>query len=142
MTKTYLSEYFENPERMQSLQQELLITEVTQQMWQAMREKKVSRAQLAAKLGITKGRVSQILTGRANLTLRTTADIFTALDERLTTRRRELFILEPQSTCGITRGTLDWNSGQQVKWQQAQPAATTPIDSISTGDCKGGICAA
>ena len=94
MAKTYLEEYCENPERMQS-QQERLIFEVTQQMWQAMRERKVSRAVLAETLGITKGRVSQILNGRANLTLRSTADIFTALNKTLVTTQRDLFVVEP-----------------------------------------------
>jgi transcriptional regulator with XRE-family HTH domain len=140
MMKTYLGEYYENPERMRSLQQELLITEVTQKMWQAMREKKINRAQLAAKLGITKGRISQILTGRANLTLRTTADIFTALNERLTTHRRELFILEPQSNCGITHVAAEWNNQQTPLWQQvsaavARTAADAPISQIPTGVC-------
>jgi transcriptional regulator with XRE-family HTH domain len=114
MTIDYLGEYYQDAERMKSLQQELLITDVTQKMWQAMREKHVSRAELAKKLGLTKGRISQILNGRSNLTLRTTADIFTALNERLTTQRRELFVLDNSATCNAIHGTFrNWMATAQ-----------------------------
>ena len=48
-----------------------------------MREHKVSRAELAEAMGVSPGRVSQILSGGENLTLRTLGSVVTALRARL-----------------------------------------------------------
>jgi transcriptional regulator with XRE-family HTH domain len=48
-----------------------------------MREHKVSRADLAAAMGVSPGRVSQILSGGENLTLRTLGSVVAALGARL-----------------------------------------------------------
>ena len=47
-----------------------------------MRERDLTRADLAARMGVSPGRVSQILSGGENLTLRTLAALSTALDAR------------------------------------------------------------
>ena len=44
-----------------------------------MREHKVSRADLAQSMGVSAGRVSQILSGEENLTLRTLSGVVGAL---------------------------------------------------------------
>lgn len=48
-----------------------------------MREHKVSRADLAASMGVSPGRVSQILSGDENLTLRTLDSVVKALGARI-----------------------------------------------------------
>ncbi|MFI7699794.1 helix-turn-helix domain-containing protein [Nonomuraea sp. NPDC049480] len=48
-----------------------------------MREHKISRADLAAAMGVSAGRVSQILSGDENLTLRTLGAVVDALGARL-----------------------------------------------------------
>ncbi|QYC41103.1 Helix-turn-helix protein [Nonomuraea coxensis DSM 45129] len=48
-----------------------------------MREHKISRADLAAAMGVSAGRVSQILSGDENLTLRTLGAVTDALGARL-----------------------------------------------------------
>jgi transcriptional regulator with XRE-family HTH domain len=48
-----------------------------------MREHKVSRADLAASMGVSAGRVSQILSGDENLTLRTLGSVVNALGARM-----------------------------------------------------------
>jgi transcriptional regulator with XRE-family HTH domain len=53
----------------------LFVDEIT---WY-MREHKVSRAELAQAMNVSPGRVSQILSGDENLTLRTVSGVFTAL---------------------------------------------------------------
>jgi DNA-binding Xre family transcriptional regulator len=57
-----------------------LITELTNEINWHMREHGLSRAELAARMGVSPGRVSQILGGGENLTLRTLAALATALD--------------------------------------------------------------
>jgi transcriptional regulator with XRE-family HTH domain len=48
-----------------------------------MREHKVTRSDLAAAMHVSPGRVSQILSGGENLTLRTLGSVITALGARL-----------------------------------------------------------
>jgi transcriptional regulator with XRE-family HTH domain len=59
-----------------------LITKVTNAITWHMRERGLTRADLAARLGVSPGRVSQILGGGENLTLRTLAALSSALDAR------------------------------------------------------------
>ena len=59
-----------------------LITEVTNEVTWRMREDGVTRADLAGRMGVSPGRVSQVLSGGENLTLRTLASLASALDGR------------------------------------------------------------
>ena len=56
------------------------VTQLTNEINWYMRERGLSRADLAARMGVSPGRVSQILGGGENLTLRTLAALSTALD--------------------------------------------------------------
>lgn len=80
--------------------QETLITSVTEEIWKAMEEAGINKAELARKLGATKGYVTQVLNGSRNMTLRTLADICFALD------RQPSFYLKPKET------TEEWNAEQ------------------------------
>jgi transcriptional regulator with XRE-family HTH domain len=60
-----------------------LVTHITNEISWHMRENELTRADLASRLGVSPGRVSQILSGSENLTLRTIASLTTALDARL-----------------------------------------------------------
>ncbi len=57
-----------------------LITQLTNEINWHMREHGLSRADLAGRMGVSPGRVSQVLSGGENLTLRTLAALSTALD--------------------------------------------------------------
>jgi transcriptional regulator with XRE-family HTH domain len=59
-----------------------LVTQLTNEINWHMAELGISRADLAARMGVSPGRVSQILGGGENLTLRTLAALSTALDAR------------------------------------------------------------
>lgn len=61
------------------LRQERLILDVTEALAGALEDSGATRAELARRLGRTPGFVSQVLGGSRNLTLRTIADIATAL---------------------------------------------------------------
>ncbi|HEY3733289.1 MAG TPA: helix-turn-helix transcriptional regulator [Streptosporangiaceae bacterium] len=58
----------------------LLITRLTNEIDWYMRARKLTRADLAGRMGVSPGRVSQILSGGENLTLRTLAGVASALD--------------------------------------------------------------
>src|SRR6266702_7251177 len=59
-----------------------LVTQLTNEITWHMRERGLTRADLAARMGVSPGRVSQILGGGENLTLRTLAMLAAALDAR------------------------------------------------------------
>lgn len=59
-----------------------LVTQLTNEVTWSLRERGLTRADLAARMGVSPGRVSQILSGGENLTLRTLAALSTALDSR------------------------------------------------------------
>ena len=82
--KTILDEYLEDEEFRRLFAQEDLIMEVTETLCELLEEEKVSRKELAERLGKTKGFVSQLLNGGRNLTLRTVADILHVLGYRIT----------------------------------------------------------
>lgn len=69
--------------------QEHFILEVTEQIAQVMADSNVSRSELAQRLGKSKGYVTQLLNGTANMTLRTVADMFTALGRTVINVRSE-----------------------------------------------------
>lgn len=57
-----------------------LITQVTNEINWYMSRRKLTRADLASRMGVSPGRVSQVLSGGENLTLRTLASLAVALD--------------------------------------------------------------
>ena len=61
------------------LRQEELILEVTEAIAKALEASGITQTELAARLGKTKGYVSQLMGGGRNLTLRTLADVADAL---------------------------------------------------------------
>ena len=68
-----------DPEFRKLLAQEELILEVTETICELLEKEKISRKELADRLGKSKGFVSQLLNGGRNLTLRTVADILHVL---------------------------------------------------------------
>lgn len=65
-----------------------LVTEVTNEVNWRMREDDLTRADLAGRLGVSPGRVTQVLSGGENLTLRTLVSLATALDGRFDVQLR------------------------------------------------------
>jgi len=74
-----LEKYMEDPEVARLVAQGELIMEVTETLCELLEKEKISRKELAERLGKTKGFVSQLLNGGRNLTLRTVADILHVL---------------------------------------------------------------
>lgn len=74
----------EDPEVARLVVQGELIMEVTETLCELMEKEKISRKELADRLGKTKGFVSQLLNGGRNLTLRTVADILHVLGYKVT----------------------------------------------------------
>lgn len=65
------------------LEEARLARQTTAALAGLLAEREMSRSQLAESLGVSQGRVSQILSGGENLTLRSLAGIARALDARV-----------------------------------------------------------
>ena len=83
MGRTMVEEFTSTPEGMSAYQQERLILEVTGLISGLMKERGVSKAQLAARLGRSKAYVTQLLDGRTNMTLRIISDVLCSLGRSL-----------------------------------------------------------
>ncbi len=81
--KSMHEQFLEVPEHRRLYEQERLLVEVTELLTQVMEKKGMSRAQLAHKLGKSKAFVTQVLRGNHNMTLRTLADLFGAMEHQL-----------------------------------------------------------
>jgi transcriptional regulator with XRE-family HTH domain len=105
MASSIINDDMRDPEFRRLLAQEELILEVTEVLCGLLEEEKISRKELAERLGKTKGFVSQLLNGGRNLTLRTVADILHVLgyrvalkpDKLVTHRRANNVIAFPHS---------------------------------------------
>ncbi len=109
MTEETLTEKLtKTAEGMRLYQQERAILEVTELVCQLMDEQDVSRSELATRLGRTKGYITQLLDGRANMTVRTISDVFTALDRAVHFQEEPLrAIISPALTISLVAG-IDW----------------------------------
>ena len=83
MAKTLVEQFVDSPEGMRSFQQEAAIYEITELIEDRLSNLGISRSELAAKLGKTKGWVTQLLDGESNKTIRTVADVFAVLGRSL-----------------------------------------------------------
>jgi transcriptional regulator with XRE-family HTH domain len=86
--------------------------EVTTAITWCMKQQGVSKADLARAMGVTPGRVSQILSGDDNLTLRTLAAVCVALDARLDVK--------------LVPNEGDLLPGEQYPRSSASPVAAPP----------------
>jgi transcriptional regulator with XRE-family HTH domain len=78
--KTEFQAFLEKAEHRRLYEQEKLLLDTAELLTEVMDAKKVSRAELARKLGKSRSFVTQVLRGNHNMTLRTLADIFFTLD--------------------------------------------------------------
>ncbi len=93
---------------MRLYQQERAILEVTELLCQLMDEQEVSRSELATRLDRTKGYITQLLDGRANMTVRTISDVFTALNRAVHFQEGPVSAtVSPSPTITLVTG-MDW----------------------------------
>ena len=90
MARSELEQFVSDKEQMRLYQQEYLIMQVTEHICELMEQNGVSRSELADRLGTTKGYITQLLDGRANMTLRKLADVCMALGVAAELQTREL----------------------------------------------------
>lgn len=78
----WLNEHLRTPTERRMYAQELAVLLASQAIVDAMESAHLNRAELAARIGKTKGFVSQVLSGR-NMTMRTLGDLLWACDKQV-----------------------------------------------------------
>lgn len=115
-TKSFLQQFLQSPDNKRYYEQEKLVVDVTELLTNAMEARGVSRAQLAARLGKSKAFVTQLLRGRHNMTLRTLADLFLAIDCRVELSTTEI--------SDVSVEVADWHFTDRWSfWAQGDSAA-------------------
>jgi transcriptional regulator with XRE-family HTH domain len=107
-------------EDLPGLRQEELILEVTEAMARALRSSGLTKAELAQRLGKSKGFVSQVLGGGRNLTLRTLADISGALGCKVQVQ------LKPEQPAKVAY-IQNWNQSQRPVNSEALASSSAPV---------------
>jgi transcriptional regulator with XRE-family HTH domain len=100
-----------------------LTTQVTNEADWYMRERKLTRADLASRMGVSPGRVSQVLSGGENLTLRTLASLAAALDAQFEVE------LKPRKPMADSKPMTDsGDAGQRIAdADNATPGGDIPL---------------
>jgi transcriptional regulator with XRE-family HTH domain len=107
------------------VEQETLIFAVTEATSELLEREGTSRSQLARALGRTKGFVSQLLSGKRNMTLRTVADLAFALNHR--------FELNPVPLVDEDDGSTDRTEPPSARPRQTAISGRDHIGRITTG---------
>lgn len=115
--KTLMDQYLEDPEFAKLVAQEDLIMEVTERLCELLEKEKVSRKELADRLGKSKGFVSQLLNGGRNLTLRTVADILHVLGYKVSLTPQKL-----RQECNVNESQTRFKVHPKTKKAKHQPA--------------------
>ena len=90
MAQTFVEKVTATREGKRLYEQERAILEVTELICKLMERQNVSKSELARRLGKSKAYVTQLLDGRANMTLRTISDVLFALDSSLRVQEESL----------------------------------------------------
>jgi transcriptional regulator with XRE-family HTH domain len=115
--RTFVETVASTEDGLRALNQERAILELTEAICDIMERDGVTRSELARWLGKSKGYVTQLLGGRANMTIRTISDIFTALgrtlrfsdelraswtgDWRVVVTLRQILVTPDETCCGL-----------------------------------------
>lgn len=105
---TQFQKFVDSPENRRIYEQERLLVDATELLSTVMESTKTKRTELAERLGRTKSYVTQILRGNQNLTLKTLADAFFALNYRL------LVVAEPMAAGAGLVLPRQWNVTQKA----------------------------
>jgi len=128
MQRTMVEEFTSTPEGMAEFQQERVILEIAMLIRRLLKEKGLTKVELADRLGRSKAFVTQLLNGRANMTLRTISDVLCALGHSLTVAAGPLQVRAMDAETITARWSLD-SQPATVLFQATSdiPVAEAPV---------------
>lgn len=98
-----LNEWLDNqPKRARALAEEELIIDVSEEIWATLNKAGISQAELANKLDVSRPRISKLLDGSANMTLRTLADIAFELGKRVSISLQDRHAVDWKQTTPVS----------------------------------------
>ncbi len=112
-------QFLERPQRRRIYEQERLLFDVTELLSEIMEKKGISRAELAHRLGKSKAFITQTLRGTHNMTLRTLADLFHALEMQVLVQAAPLLTDRSRATDYKYYAGSSWN--EHFTLQYCQP---------------------
>lgn len=131
MEKTWVERMRSTPEGERRFQQERLILGVAELICDVMKERDVSKAELARRLGTSKANVTQMLSGFRNLTLRSLSDVFLSLGKRLELKAVAADMpLAPAEGERVT--TVPWSAVHQKRDRRPSPPRRQHQTSLRT----------
>ncbi len=92
-----------DPEFAKLMAEESLILEITEKIIELMQKDNITKAELAKRLGKSKGFITQLLDGSRNFTVRTIADIFHALGYGLQVMEAKYKYQQDQDNCDVIK---------------------------------------
>lgn len=93
---------------------EALASEASELVWKLMSDQKLSKADLARRLGKSRAWVTQLLSGKANLTVRTLADVVHALGAEVRLRSQPSARAEGNKHAASESQPVIYKMGEQV----------------------------
>lgn len=130
MAQTLTDKLTATPEGMRLYQQERAILEFTELLCEILQEQNVTRSELARRLGKTKGYITQLLDGRANMTVRTMSDVLVALGRALHFQDAPLSATVQAAPLWPIREGLAW--GATAAWPE-QPLRIPAAEPVRKG---------
>ena len=123
---TEVERFTSDPESMRLYQQERIILETSDLISDLLDRTGVTKAELAERLDRSKSYVTQLLNGRANMTLRTISDVMWALDSNLVISAAPLSIHSRASA-----DMQDLAFSQITSWMTKVTLASSSVASVS-----------
>lgn len=123
---TEVERFTRDPENMRLYQQERVILETSDLISDLLDRTGITKADLAERLGRSKSYVTQLLNGRANMTLRTISDVMWALDSNLAISAAPLSIHS-----GGAIDIQDLTDGQVISWMTETALASFSVAKVS-----------
>jgi transcriptional regulator with XRE-family HTH domain len=125
MPRTMVEEFTSTAQGMAAYEQERAILEVTILIRRILKEENLTKSDLASRMRRSKSYVTQLLDGRANMTVRTIADVMTALG-------RSLHFAEGPLGVSVSPGVTDHTRPRALFTPRLNPVGPYFPDVIAT----------
>ena len=122
---TEVEKFVEKPEAMRLYQQERSIIQVTELACDLMRRSGINRTSLARRLKKTPSFVTQLLSGEANMTIRTISDVFTVLGYELLTYASPITIGKKVEIIADVEPSPKWDTGE---WSASRDSWNSEVE--------------
>lgn len=132
--KTQHEILMKDPEFRRILAIEALVAEASEVIAKLMAEQKLSKADLARRLSKSRAWVTQLLSGRANMTVRTLAEVAYALNGEVKLGARPLSWQSSRKPGSATAGRAGARRNSAKGWSLGEPHRTgIPLESTRVG---------